>query len=134
VLRCDGAALNGFLEDRRAGRVGGTTAVFGADRRALYFSKEVIPFTGRRYALDEETPVFHHVGVYAYRPDALSAYGKLETGPLEQLEGLEQLRFLEHGHRVLCVEVDGRGRSFWELNNPEDIPRIEAMLALMGQA
>ena len=44
VLRCDGRALNGLLDDRRAGRVGGTTAVFGAGGRALYFSKEVIPF------------------------------------------------------------------------------------------
>ena len=134
VLRCDGAALAGFREDRRAGRVGGTTAVFGADGAALYFSKEVIPFTGLDYAADAATPVFHHVGVYAYRPAALAAYGALECGPLERLEGLEQLRFLEHGHRVLCVEVDGQGRSFWELNNPQDIPRIEAMLARMGQS
>jgi 3-deoxy-manno-octulosonate cytidylyltransferase (CMP-KDO synthetase) len=47
VLRTEGAALNGLLEDRRAGRVGGTTAVFGANHNALYFSKEVIPFTGK---------------------------------------------------------------------------------------
>jgi 3-deoxy-manno-octulosonate cytidylyltransferase (CMP-KDO synthetase) len=39
-----------------------------------------------------------------------------------ELEGLEQLRFLEAGHKVLCVEVEARGRKFWELNNPEDIP------------
>ena len=50
VLRTEGAALNGLLEDRRAGRVGGTTAVFGANHNALYFSKEVIPFTGKTYA------------------------------------------------------------------------------------
>jgi len=134
VLRMEGAALAGFLEDRRAGRVGGTTAVFGAQGRALYFSKEVIPFTGRDYAPREATPVFHHVGVYAYRPAALAAYGAWEPGPLESLEGLEQLRFLENGHPVLCVEVEARGRQFWELNNPEDAPRIEAMMAAMGMA
>ncbi|MGB2891431.1 MAG: 3-deoxy-manno-octulosonate cytidylyltransferase, partial [Albidovulum sp.] len=50
------------------------------------------------------------------------------------LEGLEQLRFLEQGRPVLCVEVAARGRQFWELNNPEDVPRIEAMLAAMGMA
>jgi len=133
VLRCDGAALNGFLDDRRAGRVGGTTVVFTKDRHALYFSKEVIPFTSEHYADDAETPVFHHVGVYAYRPSALGAYPRWEPGPLEQLEGLEQLRFMEHGHKVLCVEVQARGRQFWELNNPEDVPRIEAMLREMGQ-
>ena len=39
VLRCDGRALNGFLADRKAGRVGGTTAVFDANMRAMYFSE-----------------------------------------------------------------------------------------------
>ena len=134
VLRCDGATLNGLLDDRRAGRVGGTTAVFGTGGRALYFSKEVIPYTGQTYAPDAETPVYHHVGVYAYRPAALAAYPDWPVGALETLEGLEQLRFLENGRQVLCVEVEARGRHFWELNNPSDVPRIEAMLATMGRA
>lgn len=134
VLRMEGAALDGFLDDRREGRVGGTTAVFGADHGALYFSKEVIPYTGRDYAPQEPTPVFHHVGVYAYRPEALAAYASWEPGPLETLEGLEQLRFLENGAPVLCVEVEARGRDFWELNNPSDVPRIEGMMATMGLA
>jgi 3-deoxy-manno-octulosonate cytidylyltransferase (CMP-KDO synthetase) len=129
VLRCDGAALAGFRADRRAGRVGGTTAVFGAQGRALYFSKEVIPYTGQDHPDDAPTPVFHHVGVYAYRPAALAAYPGWEVGPLETLEGLEQLRFLEQGRAVLCVEVEARGRRFWELNNPSDVAVIEAMLA-----
>ncbi len=132
VLRCDGRALNGFLEDRKAGRVGGTTAVFTKEHHALYFSKEVVPFTTEKYEDTAETPVFHHVGVYAYRPSALGAYPRWQPGPLEGLEGLEQLRFMEHGHKVLCVEVEARGRQFWELNNPEDVPRIEAMMAEMG--
>lgn len=132
VLRCDGAALAGFLADRRAGRVGGTTAVFAADKSAMYFTKEVIPFTTEKYADNAPTPVFHHVGVYAYRPDALAAYPGWPIGPLEQLEGLEQLRFMENGRRVLCVEVEARDRQFWELNNPEDVPRLEAMMAEMG--
>lgn len=129
VLRCDGRALNGFLADRRAGRVGGTTAVFGAGMRGLYFSKEVIPYTSRSYGDDELTPVFHHVGVYAYRPKALAAYPSWPVGPLETLEGLEQLRFLENGRQVLCVQVEAKGRQFWELNNPSDVPVIEAALA-----
>ena len=135
VLRCDGATLQGFLDDRAAGRVGGTTAVFDRSQSALYFSKEVIPYGAPTGGNPEAaTPVFHHVGVYAYRPDALGAYAAWEPGPLEQLEGLEQLRFLEHGRRVLCVEVEARGRQFWELNNPEDVPRLEAMMAGMGVA
>ena len=132
VLRCDGRAVAGFLADRRAGRVGGTTAVFGAGGRALYFSKEVIPYTGKTWADEDPTPVFHHVGVYAHRPAALAAYPSWPVGPLETLEGLEQLRFLENGRKVLCVQVQARGRQFWELNNPSDVPVIEAMLAAMG--
>ena len=132
VLRTEGRALNGLLQDRREGRVGGTTAVFGADHNALYFSKEVIPYTGKTFADDDETPVFHHVGVYAYRPDALMGYPDWDSGPLEHLEGLEQLRFLERGVPMLCVEVAANGRQFWELNNPEDVPKIEEMLSEMG--
>ncbi len=134
VLRTEGRMLAALLEDRRNGRVGGTTAVFGSGMRALYFSKEVIPFTGKPYADDAMTPVFHHVGVYAYRPAALDAYPAWPVGPLETLEGLEQLRFLENGRAVLCVEVEARGRQFWELNNPADVPRIQAMMAEMGMA
>ncbi|NOD31750.1 3-deoxy-manno-octulosonate cytidylyltransferase [Ruegeria atlantica] len=132
VLRCDGSALNSLLNDRKHGRVGGTTAVFGRDHSAMYFSKEVVPFTSQTYTGDESTPVFHHVGVYAYRPDALAAYPGWPAGPLEQLEGLEQLRFMENGRKVLCVEVEARGRQFWELNNPQDVPKIEEMMAAMG--
>jgi 3-deoxy-manno-octulosonate cytidylyltransferase (CMP-KDO synthetase) len=131
VLRCDGRALNGFLADRAEGRVGGTTAVFDRRGHALYFSKEVIPFTSSRYADAEATPVFHHVGVYAYRAPALAAYAGWQPGPLEGLEGLEQLRFLENGRAILCVEVAARGRQFWELNNPEDVPRLEEMMREM---
>ncbi|MBV7411037.1 3-deoxy-manno-octulosonate cytidylyltransferase [Maritimibacter sp. DP1N21-5] len=133
VLRCSGRALAEFREDRRNGRVGGTTAVMGIERQALYFSKEVIPFTSDDYAPEALTPVHHHVGVYAYRPATLAAYPRWSPGPLEQLEGLEQLRFLERDRPVLCVEVEAKGRQFWELNNPEDVPRIETILAEQGE-
>jgi len=127
VLRCDPQTYTHFVEDRRAGRVGGTTAVFDVHANALYFSKEVIPWLDPA-KIEGTPPVWHHVGVYAYTAEALAAYGALSPGRLETLEGLEQLRFLEHGHAVRCVEVEAHGRVFWELNNPEDIPRIEQAL------
>ncbi|MFT3974825.1 MAG: manno-octulosonate cytidylyltransferase [Amaricoccus sp.] len=132
VLRTDAAALASFLEDRRNGRVGATTAVFDRAMRALYFSKEVLPYTGRTLGPDEEIPVFHHVGVYAYRRAALAAYGGWPVGRLETWEGLEQLRFMENGVPVTCVEVEARGRPFWELNNPTDVPKIEGILQGLG--
>lgn len=127
VIRCDAETHANLLTDRRAGRVGGTTAIFDSAMRALYFSKEVIPYTAGDVA--PPIPVFHHVGVYAYRPAALAAYQGWHMGALERHEGLEQLRFLENGAPVRCVEVDPRGRVFWELNNPVDVARIEAALA-----
>ncbi len=132
VLRCDALALAGFIEDRRRGRVGATTAVFDNSGRALYFSKEVLPYTGRPIGPTEEIPVFHHVGVYAYRRSALHAYPDWPMGRLETWEGLEQLRFMENGVPVQCVTVEARGQAFWELNNPSDVPRIEAILRELG--
>lgn len=127
VLRCDRQTYENFVEDRKNGRVGGTTAVFDQQMNALYFSKEVLPYINPG-KLPDPIPVFHHVGVYAYRPEALEAYVASPVCELEELEGLEQLRFLHNGTQVRCVEVDAKGRLFWELNNPEDIPRIEAAL------
>ncbi len=128
VLRCDAQTYANFVEDRKNDRVGGTTAVFDRNRNALYFSKEVIPYTGKTFGEGDDIPVFHHVGVYAYRPEALLAYGSWPVGPLERFEGLEQLRFLENGMPIRCVEVDGKGRVFWELNNPVDVARIESVI------
>lgn len=130
VLRTEAEHLAALQADRKAGRVGATTAVFGASRDALYFSKELLPFADR--ARETGLAVFHHVGCYAYRPEALTRYAALPQGPLEGAEGLEQLRFLENGIPVRCVEVEARGRAFWELNNPSDIPLIEAIMEREG--
>lgn len=132
VLKTPPDHLKALQTDRAEGRVGATTAVFDRAGNALYFSKEIIPFYDNADA--DSVPVYHHVGAYAYRPDVLRAYADLPEGPLEKREGLEQLRFLENGLPVRCVEVDARGRAFWELNNPSDVPLIEAIMAREGIA
>ncbi|MGG2309889.1 cytidylyltransferase domain-containing protein, partial [Salmonella enterica] len=87
----------------------------------LYFSKSVIPHVPTSAVGDPTLPVFLHIGVYAYRRTALEAYAALPPTPLELLEGLEQLRFVEHGQAVRVVEVAAPGYDIWELNNPEDV-------------
>ena len=97
VLRLDEDSLNSFRLDRKSGRVGGTTVVFDNNNNALYFSKEIIPFFDEKRSMQTEAcPIFHHVGVYAYRPEILSKYCTWKESNLEALEGLEQLRFLEN--------------------------------------
>ncbi len=132
VLKTEKDHLASLRADRDAGRVGATTAVFSQGGDALYFSKEVLPFGDRNGKSGTQT--FHHVGCYAYRPEALRRYAGLAVGALEAAEGLEQLRFLEFGIPVRCVEVEARGRAFWELNNPSDIPLIEEIMQREGIA
>ena len=131
VVKCDAETLTKIVTDRQQGREGGTTADMRSDRTALYFSKEVLPYVGD---LNSPPEVWHHVGVYAYTPAALRAYAGWAEGPLERAEGLEQLRFLENGMPITCVPVEGRGRVFWELNNPVDVARIESVLKREGIA
>ena len=129
VLRLNEDSLKEFRLDRRSGRIGATTVVFDKNCNALYFSKELIPFFNEQHVRQRKvSPVFHHVGVYAYRPETLLNYNSWKESNLEILEGLEQLRFLENSCSIKCVVVDNRGRTFWELNNPEDVVRIEKII------
>ena len=131
ALRCSREALASLKSDRAEGRVGGTTVVFDRRGNALYFSKEVTPYTPGEPSEDAVVPVFHHVGLYGYRRSALTAYQTMQPGPLEANEGLEQLRFLENGQAIRCVQIESEDE-FWELNNPTDTTIIESILAAAG--
>jgi len=75
-----------------------------ADGWALYFSRAALPFTAHGTALEESEAAWrqarHHVGVYAFRPEALERFCALGPSPLERVEKLEQLRWLEAGGRI----------------------------------
>jgi 3-deoxy-manno-octulosonate cytidylyltransferase (CMP-KDO synthetase) len=123
-VECDAELAARLLADARNGIVGGTTVVTDRQDRALYFSKRPLPWrTG------DTPPLKLHVGLYAYNPSALRRYAAWEPTPLEQAEGLEQLRFLEHGVPIQTVCVPSRPGGFWEVNNPDDIAPVERALA-----
>jgi 3-deoxy-manno-octulosonate cytidylyltransferase (CMP-KDO synthetase) len=130
ALKCSKKTYDMFIEDRKRGRVGGTTVVFDNNHDALYFSKEVIPYCNPQ----NDVPVYHHVGLYAYRPALLDQYLTWQEGGLERLEGLEQLRILENGGKLKVVVVEDKNSEFWEVNNPEDIARVEQILQERGLA
>lgn len=110
------------------GRVGGTSVVIDAVGHALYFSKRLIPHLPSGVLDRKMSPVRLHVGVYAYRREALEQYARTPTCELEELEGLEQLRFLVAGMPIAVVDVESPAYSLRELNNPADVALIEHAL------
>lgn len=134
AIRCNQEHYRKLIAEERAGRVGGTSVVFGANQQALYFSKRLIPYLSA--ARQEQDPpfAFLHIGVYAYRRESLLRYVDLAPSILEEYEGLEQLRFLHHHIPVDIAEVHPPEWEIWELNNPSDIVPIENALKIMGAA
>jgi 3-deoxy-manno-octulosonate cytidylyltransferase (CMP-KDO synthetase) len=91
---------------------------------AMYFSRAPIPHV--RDPRGGWPPMYRHIGLYAYRRNALMVLAALEPTPLERAEGLEQLRALEHGIRIKALET--RYESF-EVNTPEDLEQVRKLLA-----
>lgn len=131
AVECSKTLYDHLIADQAAGRVGGTTVVRDSFGRALYFSKRVIPHIAADDP-DAYRSVRLHLGVYAYRPAALADYARAAPGHLELCEGLEQLRFLESGQKIRLVEFPALEWDCIELNNPEDVPAIEAILQSRG--
>ncbi|HEX6408967.1 MAG TPA: 3-deoxy-manno-octulosonate cytidylyltransferase [Sphingomicrobium sp.] len=132
AIRLRSAEVRVLQGEEAEGRVGGTSVVSDDKGRALYFSKRLIPYLPKG-ALDEVlSPIRLHIGVYAYRSEALDLYVRAPPADLELLEGLEQLRFLAAGVPIDVVEVDPPPFALRELNNPEDVAPIEQALAEAG--
>jgi 3-deoxy-manno-octulosonate cytidylyltransferase (CMP-KDO synthetase) len=121
--------IRDLQEEEAAGRVGGTSVVVDDSGNALYFSKRLLPYLPKGRT---DATVRQHIGVYAYRPEALRRYAATPMSEIEDLEGLEQLRFLAAGISIKVVDVPSPPFTLRELNNPEDLPAIEAALAEAG--
>ena len=108
--------------------------VVDANGNALYFSRAPIPHhvvsgfltTGALAEVVSRT-AYKHLGLYAYRRDFLLRLASLPQTALERAESLEQLRALEHGHRIRAVETqyDSIG-----VDTPEDLDRVRSAFAL----
>ena len=105
---------------------------FARGGNALYFSKTIIPFV-REWPATGESPFFQHIGVYAYRREALRRYVELPMGPLEAVEQLAHLRALEHGMPIRVVDLSLRGRTMWSIDNPQDVARVEQIIQAEGE-
>ena len=94
------------------------------DRRgfALYFSRATVPFVRDR---DKGADYYKHHGIYAYRRAFLRAFTALPEGILERLEALEQLRALEHGHRIRVVVTP---HDSVEVDTPAELERVRRLI------
>lgn len=89
------------------------------NHNALYFSRAPIPYFR---TAEKNVPVYHHIGLYAFRRDFLLQYPKLPQTPLEKAEALEQLRALEHGYRIRVCLTEGKTL---EINTPEELEQAQ---------
>lgn len=97
--------------------------ILNSNKEALYFSRNVIPFIK---GIDEKEwhnhfNYYRHVGMYVYRTDILEKITKLKPSGLELAESLEQLRWLENGYKIKCVETDFDSHC---VDTPEDIEKV----------
>ncbi|RKU10033.1 3-deoxy-manno-octulosonate cytidylyltransferase [Candidatus Poribacteria bacterium] len=98
---------------------------------ALYFSRSSIPNTpiNKQQIFDENALVYRHIGLYAFRKEQLLAFTSWERTPYEIAEGLEQLRFLEHGVPIHVVETD---IPVIGVDVPADLERVKQILEKGG--
>jgi len=82
---------------------------------AIYFSRSVVPYN--RDSIDDMI-YYKHVGVYAFRPDALKQFVSLPVSNLERVERLEQLRLIENGYKIKMVLTEYKGSG---IDTPEDL-------------
>ncbi len=93
---------------------------------ALYFSRSLMPYPRH----EGKSPVYKHIGIYAYRRDFLLRFAKMPQTPLEQAESLEQLRALENGYRIRVIKTNAR---FVGVDTAEDLARVNEIYRQMQQ-
>ncbi len=98
---------------------------------ALYFSRGPIPSTpiNKAHTFDERTLVYRHIGLYAFRKEQLLTFTSWKRTPYEITEGLEQLRFLEHGIPIHVVETD---TTLIGVDVPEDLEKVKQIFEKRG--
>lgn len=137
VTQLSWAELDRLRQHKINNPFSGTTAAINSDGRALWFSKHIIPAIRKENELRATralSPVYRHIGLYAYSYQALKTYDELSEGHYETLEGLEQLRFLEAGIPIQTTTVDyGDWPSMSGVDTADDLKLAEQLLDTHGE-
>lgn len=135
VIQLTWKALDALREHKKTTPFSGTTCIRAPDGRAMWFSKNILPAMRKEEKLraaGDTSPVFQHVGLYGYSRAALDRIAALPPSHYEELEGLEQLRFLENGLSVYAVPVQAQKLPSAGIDTPQDVAKAEQALKRLG--
>ena len=127
-------ALEKFRAQKTITPFSGTT-VITQNNKAIWFSKQIIPALRHEAQLKQSqqpSPICQHIGLYAYRLEALKKFTAWPESPYEKLEGLEQLRALENGLEIATIEVPANNWTISGIDTPKDVERAEALIKKFG--
>jgi len=101
--------------------------ILNSNKEALYFSRNVIPFIKGKDEKEwhKHFDYYRHVGMYAYRTDILEKITQLKPSALELAESLEQLRWVEYGYKIKCIETSFESHC---IDTPEDIEKVMRLM------
>ncbi|MCD6594819.1 3-deoxy-manno-octulosonate cytidylyltransferase [bacterium] len=125
IARPDAAISTPYVEinsERKARNPNIVKVITDRNNFALYFTRSIVPYPRNKIVKHKK-----HIGIYAYRWEDLVRLSRLEPTPLEREENLEQLRALEYGMNIHCIETP-EADNLISVNVPDDIRKIERIL------
>lgn len=135
VYKLDWARLDRLREHKKTAPFSGTTCTRDAQGRALWFSKSILPAMRWEENLRSQSnsPVWQHLGLYGYAIDALDWFVAAPRSIYEQLEGLEQLRFIENGWKIATLEVEPPEHAMSGIDTPADLELARQAIDRLGE-
>lgn len=132
VLQLTWQALDHLRNNKATNPFSGTFAIVNKNDEGVWFSKQIIPAIRNEQKLrahSELSPMYQHLGIYGYSRTVLHEFAALDPSHYEQLEGLEQLRFLENGYTIKTVKLDPKSILAWRgVDSPDDLTFVEKLI------
>ena len=125
IAHPDAAMSTGYVSitsERKARNSNTVKLITDQNDFALYFSRSLVP-----YPRNKLIHAKRHIGIYAYRWEDLVRLSRLEPTPLEREENLEQLRALEYGMKIHCIEIP-EAEDLISVDTPQDAERVQRAL------
>ena len=116
--------LDNLRERKKSSPFSGTTCAIDESDNAIWFTKQIIPSIRNEEIVrlkNQKSPVFQHLGLYCFKLHTLEKFFQFKVGKYEELEELEQLRFIENGIKILVDIVEETNWSMSGIDSPNDV-------------